>query len=150
MRRRILLTVAAVALFGGGVAVASVVAKSITLPSGKCVTVAKTKVCAATVHPSTVTVASTTMTTTVFLTLTTPPPPPAVAFTDGTFRVGVDVAPGTYQASAPGDCYWARLSGFSGTLGDIIANANNVAIVTISPGDVGFLSHRCGSWVKIG
>ena len=73
-------------------------------------------------------------------------------FGPGTFRVGVDIQPGTYRAAMPtsGGCYWARLSGFDGTLEEIIANnsSDNLLpdVVTISPTDVGFSSERCGIW----
>ena len=72
-------------------------------------------------------------------------------FGDGTFVVGQDIQPGTYrtQVASPG-CYYARLSGFGGTIGDIIANANTdaPAIVTISASDKGFESVGCGTWTK--
>lgn len=72
----------------------------------------------------------------------------ATQITDGTWRVGVDIAPGTYRTSTTERCYWARLSGFSGTLTEILANDNPRAqtIVTISPTDAGFISRGCGSW----
>lgn len=70
---------------------------------------------------------------------------------DGIYIVGSDIEPGTYKNSGSDNCYFARLSGFSGTMGDIIANNNsdNTAIVTISPSDKGFESTRCGNWSKI-
>ncbi len=154
--KRATITIGFVALFMVGAATAAVVAKRITLHAGQCVTVSKTKVCAAsaptrTVHapPLTTTV---TLTSTVSQTVTAPPPPPATAFGDGTFRVGSQIQPGTYQAVSPGSsCYWARLSGFDGLLGSIIANSfGSQTIVTIQPSDAGFLSERCGAWTKIG
>ena len=79
---------------------------------------------------------------------------PGAAFSEGTFIVGTDLAPGTYQSSSSvSGCYWARLSGFSGALDDIIANdfTDAPAIVTISPTDVGFQTNDgCGSWVSPG
>jgi hypothetical protein len=43
------------------------------------------------------------------------------------------------------------LRGFTGAgTGDIIANNNNVAIVTIAAGDRGFKASRCGTFTKIG
>jgi hypothetical protein len=52
--------------------------------------------------------------------------------TPGTWLVGSEVEPGTYRGEAAGvklssgdfsgSCYWARLSGLGGTLGEIIAN----------------------------
>ena len=69
----------------------------------------------------------------------------------GTFRVGDDIAPGTYASLQDGGCYWARLSGFSGESADLIANdfvsQPGPGIVTIDPTDVGFESTRCGTWI---
>jgi hypothetical protein len=71
---------------------------------------------------------------------------------DGTWRVGEEVVPGTYRAPGGGNCYWERLSNFSGDLGGIIANgfADRNPTVTIAPSDVGFHSNNCGTWTKIG
>lgn len=74
------------------------------------------------------------------------------SFVDGTYLVGSDyLQPGTYQSDGKGgQCYWARLSGFSGSLDEIVAN-NNVSgptIVTISASDKGFEAHRCGTWTR--
>lgn len=72
-------------------------------------------------------------------------------FDDGMFEVGKDIQPGTYRTrSASPGCYWARLSGFDGTLGEIIANDNTdyPAIVTIAPTDKGFQSQGCGTWTQ--
>jgi hypothetical protein len=116
--------------------------KTIILKPGRCVTVSKTKVCAAKQQrPKTVTI-----------TVAPPPPPPPpgpkTTFGDGEFRVGTDIAAGTYRATGGDDCYWARLSGFGGTLADIIANGIGVPqpIVTIEASDLGFTSSRCVSW----
>lgn len=48
------------------------------------------------------------------------PQPAEEGFGDGTYAVGVDFQPGTYRA--PGSSFWERLSGFGGTLDEIIAN----------------------------
>ncbi|MDP2965235.1 MAG: hypothetical protein Q8N39_04245 [Pelolinea sp.] len=71
------------------------------------------------------------------------------SFGDGTWRVGIDIEPGTYRIEGTGSCYWERLSGFTGALDDIIANdlPNGPSIVTILPSDIGFTSSRCGIWV---
>jgi Predicted solute binding protein len=81
----------------------------------------------------------------------TPTPVPFAHFDDGTYIVGKDIQPGTYRTrDASLNCYYARLSGFDGTVGDILANNNtdNPAIVTISPSDKGFQSTNCGTWTK--
>jgi Bacterial Ig-like domain (group 2) len=74
-------------------------------------------------------------------------------FDGGAFIVGTDIAPGTWRSDGTGtSCYWARLSGFGGTISEIIANNFGAApaIVTIQPSDVGFTSSRCGTWSRIG
>ncbi|MPZ21988.1 MAG: hypothetical protein GEU28_00215 [Dehalococcoidia bacterium] len=72
---------------------------------------------------------------------------------DGFFLVGVDIAAGQWRARGDGDgCYWARLSGTSGELGDIIANHFGAAgvVVTIRASDVAFSSSGCGGWTYLG
>ena len=72
-------------------------------------------------------------------------------FSSGTFIVGTDIQAGTYRSPAGSSyCYWERLSGFGGTLGEIIANdySNAPAVVTISPSDKGFSSSGCGMWTN--
>lgn len=73
------------------------------------------------------------------------------SFLDGIYIVGTDVEPGTYQNSGQNSCYYSRLRGFSGSLGEIISNENtdSKAIVTISLTDKGFKSSRCGTWIKV-
>jgi len=72
------------------------------------------------------------------------------AFGDGVFRVGADVAAGTYRADADG-CYWARLKGLSGEIADVLANglAAGPAVVTILPSDAAFQSRGCRRWVDV-
>lgn len=76
---------------------------------------------------------------------------PATSFGDGTHMVGTDIEAGTYRSSGTTSCYWARLSGFSGTTDSILANANpdGQAIVTIEESDTAFQSQRCGTWTKV-
>jgi hypothetical protein len=77
---------------------------------------------------------------------------PQTSFGNGTFIVGTDIQPGTYRTTGGSNCYYARLSGFGGTSGEIIANANtdgSGAIVTIEPSDVGFQSSGCNTWEQI-
>ncbi|SDK67469.1 hypothetical protein [Arthrobacter sp. ok362] len=72
--------------------------------------------------------------------------------TDGTYRVGIDILPGTYYGYGAGaSCYWATLSGFSGEIvGDIIDNYFGAArtIVTIPAGTRGFEVHGCGTLTR--
>lgn len=74
---------------------------------------------------------------------------PKAPFGNGTYVVGTDIAPGTWRADSPETCYWARLRGFSGGMGDLIANENGKGIVTIAASDKGFRSERCGTWTKV-
>ena len=71
-------------------------------------------------------------------------------FGEGTFIVGVDILPGVYRSSGDEDyCYWARLSGFGGTVDDIITNhfqGSGRARVQIKARDAGFTSSGCGTW----
>jgi hypothetical protein len=80
----------------------------------------------------------------------TPVPTPVVAtFGGGDLIVGADVQPGTYRTrSAAMFCYWERLSGFGGSLDEIIANGTGGGYftVTIGANDAGFSSSGCGTW----
>ena len=72
-------------------------------------------------------------------------------FGNGTFTVGTEIEPGTYRTrTGNSGCYYSRLSGFSGELGEIISNENTdaPAVVTIAPTDKGFKSSRCGTWTQ--
>lgn len=69
----------------------------------------------------------------------------------GTFRVGVDVAPGTYKSSPTSDWggYWARLACATGSLDCINANelTSGSSYVTILPTDVYFETTRMSQWI---
>lgn len=88
----------------------------------------------------------------------TPIVTPGQPFGDGTYLVGVDVAPGRYLASEPGNwCYWTRLGSFGGdtsfgydTPDDIIGSGSSLAIVDIFETDVGFRTSGCGTWSDVG
>lgn len=78
---------------------------------------------------------------------------PSSSIPPGDFVIGSDIVPGTYVANATNGCYWERLSGFDGTLSQIIDNdfisSPGQVIVTISGGDVGFSTGaKCGTWTK--
>jgi hypothetical protein len=78
------------------------------------------------------------------------PAPPAPASTidkDGTYKVGVDILPGTYNAGAPGEgttCYWKRV----GADGKLLDNAltKKTASVRIEPTDASFTTSDCQTW----
>jgi len=72
-------------------------------------------------------------------------------FRDGNYEVGKDIQPGTYRTrTGYVGCYFARLSGFTGALSEILSNENTdaPAVVTITENDKGFTSKRCGIWTQ--
>ncbi|MCJ7858295.1 hypothetical protein [Corynebacterium kalidii] len=78
-----------------------------------------------------------------------PGPETAASFGPGTQIVGSDIQPGTYRNSSSSNlCYWERLSGLSGEMGDLIANevTEGQAVVTIAATDAAFSSTDCGRW----
>jgi hypothetical protein len=148
---RVLVAAGVLVLLTAGYAAAGGSLKIIRLHSGQSVRIGNVKVMDVAVT-KVVTVTSPPVTVTVQSPPPPPPPGPKTTFPDGTYRVNTDIAPATYQAAGgeSGSCYWERLRGFSGTFGDIIANAfGNTTIVTIDSSDVGFRSSRCGTWTKI-
>jgi putative cell wall-binding protein len=76
---------------------------------------------------------------------------PAPLNASGSYRVGVDVQPGTYWTSATNGCYWERVSSFDGSFESIIANnyTSGPQIVTVEATDVGFNTSDCGTWVGL-
>ena len=83
-----------------------------------------------------------------------PPPAPVTEFDDGAYVVGSDIQPGTYEAPGGPNCGWFRVSGFGGTVADIIEalylledpDPDGAVTVTIQPTDIGFTSSDCGTW----
>jgi hypothetical protein len=72
------------------------------------------------------------------------------SFGSGTKVIGSGVTAGRYLTTTAKDCYWERLSGFTGSFNEIIANENpsgTHAIVDILSTDRGFNSNRCGTWI---
>lgn len=70
---------------------------------------------------------------------------------DGSYRVGVDIVPGTYYASGSGNaCYWETLSGFGGTFDEIRDNYFGSArtIVEIPVSAKGFYVAGCGTLTR--
>ncbi|MER5909271.1 hypothetical protein ABT124_01910 [Streptomyces sp. NPDC001982] len=72
----------------------------------------------------------------------------------GMFKVGTDIAPGTYKSAGNADdsCYWERTKDAEHGLDSIIANNNvtGTAVVTLRPGDAYFKTTGCGDWKKTG
>ncbi|GHA94925.1 hypothetical protein ACIQRS_18840 [Streptomyces termitum] len=70
----------------------------------------------------------------------------------GMFKVGVDVAPGTYRSTGNKDagCYWERSKDAAHGINSILANDNatGTAIVRIGAKDGYFKSVGCGDWTK--
>ncbi|MFF2774900.1 hypothetical protein ACFVU3_08320 [Streptomyces sp. NPDC058052] len=70
----------------------------------------------------------------------------------GMFKVGVDVAPGTYRSTGNKDaeCYWERSKDAGHGVNGILANDNvtGTAIVKVSATDGYFKSVGCGDWTK--
>lgn len=71
---------------------------------------------------------------------------------DGIYRVGSDIQPGTYVAPNIDSCYWERRSSAGTSFGGIIANdfvPSGRVIVTISASDRYFSTSRCGAWTRL-
>ncbi|MGW3152402.1 hypothetical protein ACWDG1_49175 [Streptomyces sp. NPDC001177] len=70
----------------------------------------------------------------------------------GMFKVGTDIAPGTYKSTGNADdsCYWERTKDAEHGLNSIIANNNvtGTAVVTIRSTDAYFKTDGCGDWKK--
>ncbi|MFD3501392.1 hypothetical protein ACFWWT_20980 [Streptomyces sp. NPDC058676] len=70
----------------------------------------------------------------------------------GMFRVGADIAPGTYKSTGNADdsCYWERDKDAEHSMDSIVANnnVNGTAVVTISSSDVYFKTAGCKDWKK--
>jgi hypothetical protein len=78
-------------------------------------------------------------------------PPPSVTFGAGEYLVGKDIPAGRYYTTPGNGCYWERLSGLGGTLGEIIANdfisGYGQAVVDIKASDLAFsTTTECGTW----
>lgn len=72
-------------------------------------------------------------------------------FGGGIWLVTEEVPAGYYRnTSSSSGCYWARLSGFSGDLDDIIANefTYDRDIVEVTGGEKGMESSSCGTWTN--
>jgi hypothetical protein len=69
---------------------------------------------------------------------------------DGTFKVGTDIAPGTYASAGPVDgrvCYWKRTASADAG-GHTIDNAmsKKPQVVSIDPTDAAFKTDGCQPW----
>ncbi|MFI1357230.1 hypothetical protein ACH4TV_27140 [Streptomyces sp. NPDC020898] len=81
-------------------------------------------------------------------------PAAKMAGNGGMFRVGADIAPGTYRSAGNTDdlCYWERAKDASHSVDSIVANnnVNGTAVATISASDGYFKTTGCKDWVKTG
>lgn len=79
-------------------------------------------------------------------------PATEMAGSGGMFKVGTDIAPGTYKSTGNKDdmCYWERAKDAEHSLDSIIANNNvsGTAVVTISASDAYFKTSGCQDWKK--
>ena len=78
---------------------------------------------------------------------------PGQPFPDGTYIVGIDVAPGRYRPSTPESCTWRRLETLGGEHsyghGAWYFRAGEGSVVDIEPSDAGFRSRGCGMWSDV-
>ncbi|GAA4078291.1 hypothetical protein [Streptomyces shaanxiensis] len=81
-------------------------------------------------------------------------PASAMAGEGGMFKVGVDIAPGTYKSTGNTDdsCYWERTKDAEHGIDSIIANNNvtGTAVVTVNASDAYFKTTGCQDWKKSG
>lgn len=72
----------------------------------------------------------------------------------GMFKVGLDLAPGTYKTTGPAEgsagCYWERAKNAAHDVDSIAANDNPTgpAVVTVSAKDGYFKTTGCATWKK--
>lgn len=78
------------------------------------------------------------------------PPPPATTFGSGTYTVGIEIAPGTYQTGSVRNCYWARLDADGQIIDNNFISGAPQARVTIRGSDFGFTTDGCGTWEQVG
>ena len=70
-------------------------------------------------------------------------------FGDGTYIVGLDIAPGRWRASDTGrNCIWARLAGFTHEVSEFLMWGFG-EIADIAASDVGFWTEGCGTWERV-
>jgi len=73
---------------------------------------------------------------------------PRTIFGSGRFRVGKDIAPGTYVSSRNDEgCYWERLNRNGDIIDNNYTNGSRVQ-VTIGSSDFEFNSENCNTWKK--
>jgi hypothetical protein len=80
------------------------------------------------------------------------PAAPRTSMGNGMYKVGTDIAAGTYKAKGGENCYWERSKDALHGIDSIIANDNvtGQAVVTITAKDAYFKTADCGTWTKTG
>ncbi|SHL98650.1 hypothetical protein [Actinacidiphila paucisporea] len=80
------------------------------------------------------------------------PSAPKTSMGDGMYKVGTDIAAGTYKAKGGETCYWERNKDALHDVDSIKANDNvtGQAVVTITAKDAYFKTADCGTWTKTG
>ena len=72
---------------------------------------------------------------------------------DGMWRVGVDIAPGTYSAGGSATCEWQRLSNARHDVTSVIESgliaAGQFKLVTVSANDSFFWTRGCEPWQRL-
>jgi hypothetical protein len=73
------------------------------------------------------------------------------SFTDGLYRVGVDISAGDYHTSGGANCYWERLNDVSGGFAAIITNGQPTGPTTVQVDstDKGFSVHGGCTWAPV-
>lgn len=72
------------------------------------------------------------------------------AFSDGNFRVGKRIEPGTYYTTRVKNCYWERLDAAGNIIDNNFLPSALRVEVYISASDFSFHSDGCGEWRQIG
>ncbi|MGY1714191.1 hypothetical protein ACI78R_07025 [Geodermatophilus sp. SYSU D01106] len=72
-------------------------------------------------------------------------------FADGTYLVGPELQPGTYQSTGGSNCSWQRLSNLSGDYDAVLAweFPDGQTYVELLPFDTAFRTDDCGTWSRI-
>jgi hypothetical protein len=76
------------------------------------------------------------------------PPVPSTTFGDGDWIVGDEIPPGRYATAGGPGCSWARASGFTHTLEELITTgqAEGPVVIDVEPTDARISSRACGTW----
>jgi hypothetical protein len=78
----------------------------------------------------------------------TPPPPGSGTFSNGTWLVGEEIAPGIWRAVRSRACTWKRLSSIEGPVENVVGSGSYLT-VELKPSDAAFSSDGCGWWSQI-